>query len=62
MHCLALNTNLTSFVSTISIEYKNGFFELSEWNVPISKHDNLKEAQWIKSVLESEQGGLASNN
>jgi hypothetical protein len=41
-------------ISIFSIEFKNGFYEVHELNAAISKHQNLQEAQWIRSVLESE--------
>ena len=44
-----------AYISIMSIEFNNGYFEVFELNTPISKHKSLKEAELIKSVLDREQ-------
>lgn len=50
-------SNILTFnklISPISIEYKDGYFHVYELNTAISKHESLEEAQWIRTVLETE--------
>lgn len=47
-------TSMHTFISSFSIEYRGGYYHVLELNTPVSKHETLTEAQWIKSVLESE--------
>lgn len=44
---------IKDYVSVISIDYKDGYYEVTELAKPISKHKCLQEAQWVRSVLES---------
>ena len=45
-------TSVQACISTISIEYRDGFYEVLELATAISKHDSLQEAQWVRSILE----------
>ena len=52
----ALNKDfdINSYISNVSIEYKDGQFEVREDAVAVSTHASIEEAQWIKSVLDRE--------
>ena len=54
MHSFQNQTTNVAGISAMSIEYRDGFYEVIELATPISKHKCLQEAQWIKSVLERE--------
>ena len=54
MFNLKTTSAISSYISPVVIEYNNGYFEIYNLATPISKHESLQEAQWIKNILDSE--------